>query len=354
MNVKENILNFWKNFEQASPELLKALEQNDYVALQKVLEPLNNESYKISGAHLFVEDSFEQPELTFDTGPNKTTQLICKQLKSLAPASVKKTWIINAQLPPLSQKAIEAQIQIKDTIYTLADFTVFYQVDNQTQSFVCDLYCSGFDLIENPEHKREMCIYLLELAVGLNYLEAYISSVNFTNEPKKDEKFVNLTELYDVIDQTIVRNHWKDYKDSLDIHSAYEPHQDIANDSLRKDMKLIHTIHPTLIEENLAGVHDSLLDLKEKGGEYGYIYWANMYEGKENALFRQELSKQLSQLLAPLHVAGVIGGAIGKSYSYIDLIVYSPKEFLRAFAQIQQQLKGKIELHYRPFEKDVK
>ncbi|UNT92861.1 hypothetical protein [Allobaculum sp. Allo2] len=45
----------------------------------------------------------------------------------------------------------------------------------------------------------------------------------------------------------------------------------------------------------------------------------------------------------------MIGGAIGKSYSYIDLILYDEPMFQKAFAQIQQQLKSKVDLHYRSF-----
>lgn len=175
MSVISNINEFWKRFEDEQQDLLNALRDKNYTALSEVLEGIDQECYAISGAHLFVEDSFEQPELTLDAGPNKTTQLICQQMKKLAPADIKKVWIINDTLPPLSQKAIEAQLQIHDEIYTLFDFTAFYTADEQAQSFSVRLYCPGFSLIDNPEHKREMCIYLVELAIGQNAMESYVS-----------------------------------------------------------------------------------------------------------------------------------------------------------------------------------
>ena len=353
MSVLTNIHEFWSRFADEEQDLLKALKNKDYTSLMEVLEGLDQESYAISGAHFFVEDSFEQPEMTFDAGPNKTSQYITQQMKKLAPSEIKKTWIINDTLPPLSQKAVEAQLQIKDEVYTLFDFTVFYQVDPNTQSFICELYCPGFRLIDNPEHKREMCIYLIELAIGQNCFESYVSSADFLDVPKDGSSFCNLTELYEVIMDTVDKEHWKEYKNPTEIYSVYQPHQDIAHDSLRKDMKIIFTTHPLLVEESLGNGKDVLLDLKAKDGEYGYIYYSNLYSGKDDAILRQEISKQIDAIFAPLHCAKVIGGAIGKSYSYIDLIIFDKDMFEKAFEQIQQQLSDKVELHYRSFEQEA-
>lgn len=353
MSVISNIKEFWSRFKDEQQDLLNALKNKDYTSLMETLEGLDQECYSISGAHLFVEDSFEQPELTLDAGPNKTTQLICQQMKKLAPQDIKKVWIINDTLPPLSQKAIEAQLQIKDEIYTLFDFTAFYTVDENAQSFSVRLYCPGFSLIENPEHKREMCIYLTELAIGQNAFESYVSFVDFLDQPENGTDFCNLTELYEVIIETAEKGKWKEYKHPTDIYSVYQPHQDIAHDSLRKDMKIIFTTHPSLIEESLGSKSDVLLDLKVKDGEYGYVYYSNPFSGKDDALFRQELSKQMDQAFAPLHCAKVIGGAIGKSYSYIDLIVFDKTVFTKAFDQIAAQLHDRVELHYRMFAEDI-
>lgn len=78
----------------------------------------------------------------------------------------------------------------------------------------------------------------------------------------------------------------------------------------------------------------------------------NLFDSKEDAALRQKLATQIEALLAPLHCAKVIGGAIGKSYSYIDVVLFDQKMFGQVFAQIQSQLKDKVELHYRSFDQD--
>ena len=46
---------------------------------------------------------------------------------------------------------------------------------------------------------------------------------------------------------------------------------------------------------------------------YGFVYFSNMFHNKEDALFRQSLSKQLDDQISKLNAGKVIGGAIGKA-----------------------------------------
>lgn len=349
MTVYDNALRFWEYFEYNEKDLLQALEAHDYPVLREVLGKVDERLYKYTGAHFFVEDVADQPEMTFDTGPNKTIQYLAQYFAGLAPESVRKTWIINPLLPPLSQKAIEAAVKIKDEEYALTDFTVFYTVDEKAQMFSLEVYCPGFGLIGNPEYKREMALYLVETAIGETAYEAYIAHIEAIDKPGTAENFCNLVDLYEVVEQTVEKLGWKHYTSALDIYSVYQPFQDIAHDALRKDMKIIFTTHPLLAEESLGEGQDVLLDLEAKGGEYGYVYYINPLEGKDNALFRQQLARQLGTEMEKIHAAQVIGGAMGKSYSYIDLIVYDIPRFEQAFEQLQKQLHDKVEMYFKPF-----
>lgn len=349
MSARTRAIEFWKEFEKVESQIKTYLSQENYDACMALIEPLDEMAYESFGAHFFVDNAYSDFELTWDTGPNKTIQYLTQMVCDLVPVSIRRSWILNASLPPLSQKAIQAQVQIKDQIYTLTDFMLFYTPEPNQQTWQCEIYCPGFSLITNTENKKEMSMYLLELALGQCAYEAYISRVDYLDAPKPERVFCNLVDAYETLMDHVDQNQWKTYASPLEIYSVYQPIQDFAHDSLRKDMKFIFTTHPLLIEETIEGQEDVLKDLEAKQGEFDYIYYNNLFNTREDALFRQELSKQVDEAFRKSESARVIGGAIGKSYSYIDCIVYDKQRFLKTFEQIKKQLDQKVKLHVQKF-----
>lgn len=350
MSALTNAKKFWAHFEKVQNKLKECLQSQDYELLDEIVEDLDRRVLEISGCHFFVENLYSEYEMTFDTGPNKTSQYLAAMMVNVAPGSVKKSWIINASLPPLSQKAIQAQIQIKNSVYTISDFYVFWQIAPNAESIEAKVYCPGYNLIDNTENKKEMSMYLLELALGECAYEAYLSHIDYLDAPQKDVSFCTLVDFYETVMDVVEKNHWKEYRTPLDIYSVYQPIQDIASDSLRKDMKFIFTTHPLLIEETVEHKEDVLKDLAVKDGEFGFVYFNNQFNSKEDAMYRQELSRKLDAHISSLNAGKVIGGAIGKSYSYIDWIIFDKELFLKAFNQIKKQLN--IELYYQSFHSD--
>ncbi|MGI6510847.1 MAG: hypothetical protein ACOX1W_00225 [Catenisphaera adipataccumulans] len=348
MSVTTHVKAFWEHFLTKEEQIRTDLAEQNYESLNQIIETLDEEVSEMTGARFFVESGYDDYEMTFDTGPNKTTQYLCEYVKALAPESVKKGWIINSCLPPMSQKAIQACLKIKEYEYYINDFYVFYEINEKNQSLEAELYCPGYHLIGNDERKKEMSMYLIETAIGECAYEAYLSRIDSIDEPKQDAKFCNLIDFYETIMKIVEQKDWRTYDRPIDIYSVYQPIQDFASDSLRKDMKFIFTTHPLLIEETIENKNDVLSDLKAKGGEYGYIYYNNLFRSKEDAVFRQKLSKKLDRTFTETQTANVIGGAIGKSYSYIDCIVYDKKRFVQIWKQIQTQIK-EVDLHYLQF-----
>ena len=283
--------------------------------------------------------------MTFDTGPNKTMQYLSDALILYLKCEAKLDH--ECDFTAYVAKGDSGHGSNQNEEYTLADFHVFYQIENDMLD--CKVYCPGFNLIGNPENKREMSMYLMELAIGQLAYEAYICRVDFIDTPDTDMKFCQMIDFYEVIMALVEKNHWKVYDKPIDIYSVYQPIQDFAHDALRKDMKLIFTTHPLLVEQTIEEKEEVLADLSSKDGEFGYVYYSNPFHNKEDALYRQKLSKQLDETISKVHAGKVVGGAIGKSFSYIDWIVYDKDVFMKVFNQLKKQLDASVELYYQKF-----
>lgn len=106
----------------------------------------------------------------------------------------------------------------------------------------------------------------------------------------------------------------KVYDKPIDIYSVYQPIQDFAHDALRKDMKFIFTTHPLLVEQTIEEKEEVLADLSSKDGEFGYVYYSNPFYNKEDALYRQKLSKQLDETISKVHAGKVVGELLVRAF----------------------------------------
>ncbi|MBP3853099.1 MAG: hypothetical protein J6D18_00860, partial [Erysipelotrichaceae bacterium] len=307
MSALTNMDEFWAEFAQQEPAIRDCLAQNEINRLQSLVTQLEEKVNAITGAHFFLEFAYDNFEMTFDTGPNKTTQYLAKLCVDRAPKEIKKNWILNACLPPLSQKAVQAQIKMKEQSYDLSDFYAFYSVNEQAQSLDVRVYCPGYALIGNPERKKEMSMYVVELAVGMLTYESYLTSIDFTDTPLQDHSFCALVDFYETVTDIVQQNQWNTYASVTDIYSVFQPNQDIVHDALRKDMKYIFTTHPVLIEELLLDqVRDCREDCLAKGAQFQTIYYTLPYHNEQDAQYRRELSKKLSEVFSESSVAALI------------------------------------------------
>ena len=84
---------------------------------------------------------------------------------------------------------------------------------------------------------------------------------------------------------------------------AYKLDEKPVSETLRRDMKLIVTTNPQLQEEVLNKEYATCKDFADKGGEYGYLYYEKLYEDEKEALVRQQLEKEINDLLYPMSIA---------------------------------------------------
>lgn len=348
MYLKHRVKNFWIYFMNMKEELEDALKNHEMHEISHYTQDLNEHLKTVSACGIEVEMSETGFfEMTFTTQGNKNSQFASALLKKDAPASLHEDWIINAVRPPLSEKAMHTVLRIKDKEIKGSDIQVFYTINDATKSIDLKIYCEALSLLDESR-KENLVAYMLELFLGELEFEARVSSVEIIDQPDDEaENFCLLPNLYEDLCDIIVDQDWVEYHDPLSIYMAYKLDEKPVSETLRKDMKLIITTNPQLQEEVLSNTFDLCKEFNDCGGEYGYLYFEKLYEDEKEALVRQQLEKEVNDLLYDMSIARTMGGAVGIYYSYIDVAVFDLDAFNIALEKINEKLSFKV--YYQPF-----
>lgn len=347
MNLKHRVQNFWKYFLTIQHDLEEALDQKEQSDIQHIVEDINEHLKTITGSKMEVElNEGGFYEMTFPCGSDKTAQLSSALLKKDAPMELAEDWIINPCRPPLSELAMQTVMSIDGKDYHGADFKVYYTINDDAKMLDTKLYCEGLQTLD--QHTKERIVaHMLELFIGELEFEARIASVEILDEPSDEENVCLLPNFYEDICDVIIDQEWMEYHDPLSIYMAYKLDEKPTSETLRNDMKLIITTNPQLQEELLAQQYDTCKDFYERGGEYGYLYYETRYEDEKEALLRQQLEKEIQELLYPMSIARTMGGAIGIHYSYIDVAVFDIDAFNIALEKMNEKMT--FTLYYQSF-----
>ncbi|MFR5326186.1 MAG: hypothetical protein ACLTFV_08370 [[Clostridium] innocuum] len=345
MNSKHRVHNFWSYFLTIQQPLETALREQDRHEYEHLLNDINEQLKTVCGCKLEVEMSETGFfEMTFATGGDKTAQLCSALLKKDAPQQLSENWIINAFRPPLSERALNSYLQLNGQTVRGADFKVYYTIEEESKTVELKVYCAALQGLEET-NKESIVAYMLELFIGELEFEARISRVEILDAEIDEENVCLLPNLYEDLCDIIIDQEWMEYHDPLSIYMAYKLDEKPVSETLRRDMKLIVTTNPQLQEEVLNKEYATCKDFADKGGEYGYLYYEKLYEDEKEALVRQQLEKEINDLLYPMSVARTMGGAIGMYYSYIDLAVFDRDGFAIALEKINEKMKFKIYYH---------
>lgn len=348
MNTKHRVMNFWKYFKGVQGEIEDALAHNKEEEKQELLRELNLqvESVCDAKAELDYHDGFY--ELTFHGGANKTKQYLCALLKQQAPKELVQDWIINSYRQPLSETALAMVVKLEDKEYSGADFTVYYEIDEQAKCIHVKIYSEALSSFDQDK-KQNIAIAMLELFIGEIELEARIGDVEILDAPDTEaENFCLLPNFYEDLCDIVIDKDWSEYREPCAIYSAYKLDKEIVSETLRKDMKLIVSTNPQLQEELLNHELDSCNEALRFGSVYGYLFYEIEQQGEEIAIVRQQLEKEINELFYPMAIARTIGGAIGTHYAYVDLIIFDIDAFEIILERLNEHLPFKV--YYRQFQ----
>lgn len=347
MYAKHRVQNFWKYFMGVHTEIETAFKEADKQAIKDLRKEVNLQCASVGGAKVIIdlnEDGFF--ELSFDGGNNKTKQYICSLLKKDAPKELVDDWIINPFVQPLNDTIFGTILKIDEVEYKGSDFKVYYTIDDINKCLHVKVYSEKLRGL--PELRQDEIVnYMLSMYVGELEMEARIADVEVIDSPSDDENVCLLPNFFEDICDVIIDQEWIEYQDPTNIYMAYKLDKETASDTLRKDMKLIITTNPLLQEELLNKELDSCNEARDYGAEYGYLFYEIEQTGEQIALVRQQLEKEIQELLYPLSIARCIGGAIGTHYAYIDVIIFDVNAFQLVLEKVNEHLNFPV--YYRNF-----
>ncbi|MEG0360136.1 MAG: hypothetical protein RR537_00775 [Longicatena sp.] len=342
MNTKYRIQAFWKYFISIQKDLEESLRTNNTNELKRINTDMNEKLKSVCGCGVEVEmNETGFYEMTFATGGNKTAQIVAAVLKKDAPKQLADNWIINAFRPPLSEKAMHTVFNSTEKQYSGVDFKVYYTIVDATKTLELKVYCEGLVGMDS-DYRDQLVAYMLELFIGELEFEARISHVEVIDEESDEENVCLLPNLYEDICDIIIEREWHEYQDPLSIYVAYKLDKKPVSDTLHNDRLLIVTTHPQLQEELINKEYVTSKEFVSLGGTYGYLYYEVLYEDEKEAILRQQLEKEIHDLLYPLSIARTIGGAIGIHYSYIDVAIFDKDAFSLALEKMNKKMKFKI------------
>lgn len=350
MDTKHRVQNFWKYFMGVRKEVEDALAHNKEDEVSELLREMNLQVESVCEAKVELDFHDGFYELSFHGGANKTKQYICALLKKEAPKELIDDWIINSYRQPLSETALQMVVDIDGKQYSGADFMVYYDVDETAKCIHVRIYSEALAKLEKNQ-KENVAIAMLELFIGEIELEARIGDIEIVEEPRSEEEnFCLLPNFYEDVCDIVIDQEWMEYQEPCTIYSAYKIDREIVSETLRKDMKLIVTTNPQLQEEILNKEMDSCNEAIRFGGEYGYLFYEIEQEGEKIAIVRQQLEKELQDLLYPMAIARTIGGAIGTHYAYVDVLVFDKTAFDIIIDKLNEHLP--FHVYYRMFTAD--
>lgn len=345
MSSKQNVKEFWISFLKHQKALEVALDEQNKENINEIVHSLNDQIIKTCGCYLDVsKDDGEFYECTFLPMKDKTSQLLAAYLKKFAPASIIDSWIINECIPPLSEKAFQMNFDVKDLVFGVNDFEVNVVVNEEAKNFDLVFYCPAFEWMEDNECLSIVDSYL-EYMIGSLMNEAYIQG--FTCVINKElGDWVSMIDLFETLNDIIQEKKWTEFHDITTIYTAYKIEKEELKEERNHDKVVIKTTHPLLFVESVNHERFALDQANRLGAEFGTLSY--LHEGYEESIAfeKKQLEQELNDLLYPLGIARVIGGAIGLNYCYIDVMIFDRQDFKVALNKINEKMK--FQLEYAP------
>lgn len=206
----------------------------------------------------------------------------------------------------------------------------------ESDSFHISYYEKNLNKLSEDESDSAMWV-MLENTLGEGIEFKYIDEIERASKSKGD--MILLPDLKKHIKKTLESYGQKFVENPKEVYSGYrmKPQE---SDDLRYDVITGTTCLDSLVDDYYNDSTDIFDHINSFGAKAVFIIFPNPYEldGNDIIDLRHELEDRISEeILEPMNLGQVIGGATGTHNCYIDLIVFDFFAFINSVTPILEQ-----------------
>ncbi|MDE6755032.1 MAG: tetratricopeptide repeat protein [Muribaculaceae bacterium] len=320
MPLSKRVENFWAWFVENEEKLSEMIHPRTQEEAEKFTEFVHEGTSLISENIYFNLGG--DHEFTFSVEGWQDLFIIYPYIISRMPESLKSKWkffpFSQGKDGPFGFRMYGADIDTKQILVRAS-----YRED--IRRFHLSYYDKTLSGLPERESNNAFWV-ILENTLGEGVSYKYIDDVEEVKEI--EDGMIPLPELSKYIEETVKSYGHGFVENPKDIYTAYRL-QPQENDELRFDVITGSTCLDSLVSEYYRDSTEMFDHINSFGAGAIFIAFPNGDEENEIVSLRHEIEDRITdEILEPMNLGQVIGGATGTDNSYIDLLVYDAYAFL--------------------------
>lgn len=282
-------------------------------------------------------------EFTFAAEGNTCRFFLNPYIVSRMPRQLQKKWAVSPFIT--GTKGASFKFGMYDKMLDMQEIMVEPQYNEERDFFELEFYHPA--LAEFDENKALNAFFIvMELCIGDTMSRIYIADVK--RAAAAGAGMIPLTQLEDYVTDTLEK-HDKKLVTRLDERMSSYQLKPGENQELRYDIMIGTTSYMGLVQDYYAEETIEIDNLAQYGAKPAFLVFAYAETDDRNALLntRYELQDRLQDEVMGRRGYGeesgiVLGGAMGTSFVYIDLLLYDEEEFMANVGALLSQYPYKF------------
>ena len=326
---KQRVERFWDWYAQAAPRLYQTIEDRKSASLAtEVSEKVDELGH--SFGWVFGPGEGDGHSFTLSGEGVLHYQLLTQYWLTRAPKI--PGWTFYSERQPGSITGI--RIKIGELDFDPIEFWLTPVVDSESEKIDLTVWHPLFDKLPGQNDKLRPLFLFLDEVLGEFGTEQWIGEINLNDKQLPDS--IPLKELRGFIENLQKTKGWKKFRpgEQITLYRCESPHTRF----LRGDILIGQAAQPSLIEEYLNAQGKLKDPLAGTGADYVFVSFpvGILPKGKQVDA-RGAIEDALHGALKTEQRGRLLGGALGSTFGYIDLLIYDGSSSVETIRRILRE-----------------